>query len=62
MGGSIALGRNKSEDRFLVHNRLGAMPDSKYKPPYAFSVAIGEYCARQMQLPGFSRQAEDARA
>jgi ribosome-binding protein aMBF1 (putative translation factor) len=27
----------------------GAMPDSKYKPPYPFSVTIGETCARQMR-------------
>jgi transcriptional regulator with XRE-family HTH domain len=25
------------------------MPDSKYKPPYTFSVTIGEYCTRQMR-------------
>jgi hypothetical protein len=25
------------------------MPDSKYKPPYAFSVTIGETCARKMR-------------
>jgi hypothetical protein len=25
------------------------MPDNKYKPPYTFSVTIGEYCARQMR-------------
>jgi transcriptional regulator with XRE-family HTH domain len=24
------------------------MPDSKYKPPYAFSVTIGETCTRKM--------------
>jgi hypothetical protein len=25
------------------------MPDKLYKPPYPFSVTIGEYCARQMR-------------
>ena len=25
------------------------MPDKLYKPPYPFSVAIGENCARQMR-------------
>jgi hypothetical protein len=30
-----------------VDNRPGPMPDKPYKPPYAFSVTIGENCARQ---------------
>ena len=39
-----------SNDAYLMaHNRLGAMPASKYKPPYTFSVTIGEYCTRQMR-------------
>jgi hypothetical protein len=25
------------------------MPDTKYKPPYAFSVCIGEACTRKMR-------------
>ena len=29
---------------------MGSMPDPKpYKPPYAFSVTIGENCARKMR-------------
>jgi hypothetical protein len=32
------------------------MPDGNYKPPYAFSVTIGETCARKMRT--FSDLAE----
>jgi transcriptional regulator with XRE-family HTH domain len=30
-------------------NAKYTMPDGKYKPPYPFSVTIGENCARQMR-------------
>jgi hypothetical protein len=33
------------------------MPDSKYKPPYTFSVTIGENCARKMRtFPDLAEQ------
>ena len=41
----------RTRNRFPIRSSesVTEMPDSKYKPPYAFSVTIGETCARKMR-------------
>jgi hypothetical protein len=50
MGSSIGEEKAKMSTKliFMVHNRLGSMPDKLYKLPYAFSTTIGESLTRKM--------------
>jgi hypothetical protein len=45
MGSSIGEEKAKMSTKliFMVHNRLGSMPDKLYKLPYAFSTTIGPW-------------------
>jgi hypothetical protein len=45
VGPTVSLHLNS--ERLCQH--LKEMPDVKYKPPHAFSVTIGENCARKMR-------------